>query len=109
MYSRIDLMSNMRTDNIQRSKRLKRIDWNTVQKIIVFLHWNSAKKNHVALHCGMNYDYCDRYLDWCRRMRLITFSTRYDNETISLTERGRELYRDEFEGGIETFDVTKLD
>ncbi|MGI0093206.1 MAG: winged helix-turn-helix domain-containing protein [Nitrosotalea sp.] len=89
-------MSSMRAEGIQH-KRLKRVDWDIVQKIITFLHWNRSRKNRIALHCRMNYEYCDRYLDWCRRMKLIRLNGDGDSELIELTERGKELYRDEFE------------
>lgn len=93
-------MSNMRKGKVQHKKQLKRIDWNIVQKIIVFLHWKRSKKNHVALHCRMNYEYCDMYLDWCIRMKFIKISGEGDSELVELTERGMELYRDEFEGSF---------
>lgn len=103
MCIRTNLMSSIEIENVQDKKRLKRINWNIVQKIIVFLHWNSAKKNHIALHCGMNYEYCDRYLDWCRRLKFINFDRDSNSGLIELTDRGRELYRNEFEGRVMDF------
>jgi|GEM_PF-4582606 len=49
----------------------------------------------------MNYKCCDLYLNWCIRENYVKIlSDRERRKLFVLTERGIELYHNEFEGGI---------
>lgn len=55
------------------------------------------KKSKIAMHCKMNYNCCILYLTWCRSLRLInSWPDNNGTELIVLTDRGMELYKEEF-------------
>lgn len=85
-------------EDITSKKKLKKIDWNIVRKIIVLLRWNGAmKRSKIAMHCKMNYNCCSLYLTWCMSLQLIKFwPDNEGSELIVLSDRGMELYKEEF-------------
>jgi len=80
-------------------KELKRIEWNTVKRIIVFLYYNNRfKKTKIAMQCNMAYDKFLLYLDWMHIMDLIKREVNEDGfEVVILTERGHNLFSTKFQ------------
>jgi len=94
----------LRLKQIKKSKReLKRIDWNTVKRVISTLYHNARmKKTLLATACSMGYDKCRLYIDWLEMMELIRKEINDDGfEELILTEKGRALYSKKF--NIENF------
>lgn len=83
---------------VQAKKRLVRVNWHTVERIIVLLYRNGMmKKTNIAMSGRLRYDRCSLHLNWCKSLKLI--KTRFGDdghELISLTDRGMELYREQF-------------
>jgi len=75
-------------------KELKRIEWITVKRIVVFLHYNNKfKRTKIAMRCNMAYDKFLLYLDWLYVMELVAKDIDEDGfEVISLTESGNNLF-----------------
>jgi predicted transcriptional regulator len=75
-------------------KELKRIEWSTVKRIVVFLHYNNKfKRTKIAMRCNMAYDKFLLYLDWLYVMELVTKEIDEDGfEIISLSEGGNSLF-----------------
>ena len=84
---------------INSKKELKRIEWSTVKRIIVFLYYNNRfKKTIIAMRCNMAYDKFLLYLDWLNTMDLIKKEMDEDEfEVVSLTERGNNLFLKKFQ------------
>ena len=84
---------------IEGKKELKRIEWNTVKRIIVFLYYNNRfKKTKIAMQCNMAYDKFLLYLDWMHIMDLIKREIDEDGfEVVILTERGHNLFSTKFQ------------
>jgi predicted transcriptional regulator len=80
-------------------KELKRIEWNTVKRIIVFLYYNNQfGKTRIAMQCNMAYDKFILYLDWMEVMDLVKREVGKDGyEVLSLTERGNNLFSKKFQ------------
>jgi len=80
-------------------KELKRIEWNTVKRIIVFLYYNNhIKRTRIAMQCNMAYDKFLLYLDWMEIMDLVKRETDQDGfEVVGLTERGSNLFSTKFQ------------
>lgn len=82
---------------IQGKKELDRIHCNTVQKIIVLLYRNGMmKKTAISMRCRLRYDRFRLHLDWCESLKLIETKIENKTELIGLTDRGIELYREQF-------------
>jgi predicted transcriptional regulator len=82
-----------------KKRDLKRIEWNTVKKIIISLDENGRmKKSHIATMCNMGYDKCLLYLNWLELMDLIRRDINEEglNEII-LTEKGKLLHSKKFD------------
>ena len=78
-------------------KELKRIDWNIVKRLVIFLHYNKMKKTNIAMQCSMSYDKCVLYLNWLEMMDLIKKETDPNGfEVICLNDKGNELYERKF-------------
>ena len=93
----VSLLPTIEIEEIQNKKRLMRINWNTVQKIIVLLHRNGRmKKTHIAMQCRLRYDKCVSHIAWCESLKLIKTRIENRSELIGLTDRGIELYREQF-------------
>ena len=76
-------------------KRLKRIDWDVMERLFVLFYDNgSMKKTHISMKLNMGYDKCMRYLEWMAKRHLITAETNwYDKfEYVKLTSRGIEFF-----------------
>ncbi|TLX71396.1 MAG: hypothetical protein E6L05_03685 [Thaumarchaeota archaeon] len=84
---------------IQLKRRLKRIDWKIVRRVIAFLYYDSGiKKTNMAMKCSMSYDRCVLYLDWLNAIGLIKKELDEDGfELISLSDKGIEFYKRNFE------------
>jgi len=84
---------------IEGKKELKRIEWNTVKRIISFLYYNNQfKKTKIAMQCNMAYDKFLLYLDWMDIMDLIKREVDEDGfEVVVLTERGHNLFSTKFQ------------
>ena len=82
---------------IHNKKGIERIHWNTVQKIIVLLHRNGMmRKTAISIMCRLRYDRFRMHLDWCKSMKLIETRIENRSELFSLTDRGIELYMEQF-------------
>jgi len=83
---------------------LTRIDWKIVRRLVTFLYYNSKmKKTNMAMGCHMGYDKCVRYIKWMKSFDLM--KGEFDEssaELISLSEKGRALYKERFHD-IENF------
>lgn len=78
-------------------KKLKRIDMEILNRLLVFLYYNSqTKKTNIAMKCGQSYDKCVRYLDWMKAMSLIRNDFDQGSELISLSDRGIEFFENFF-------------
>lgn len=79
-------------------RRLKRIQWDIVTRLVIIIrHHPKLKKTNIAMKSGLAYDKCVLYLDWMERMDLIRRETDEDGfQTISLADKGNELYTTEF-------------
>ena len=77
------------------TKRLTRIDWKIITRLVTFLYYNSRmKKTMTAARCNLSYDNCIRYLNWLEMMELIERQIDVDGfETIVLSQRGHDLYK----------------
>ena len=77
------------------TKRLTRIDWKIITRLVTFLYYNSRmKKTITAARCNLSYDNCIRYLNWLEMMELIERQRDADGfETIVLSQRGHDLYK----------------
>lgn len=75
-------------------KELKRIGWEIVKRLVIFLHYNSkTKKTMLAMKCSMSYDKCILYLDWLEKTKFITKEIdESGSELIELSDKGAELY-----------------
>ena len=84
---------------INGKKELKRIEWSTVKRIIVYLYYNNGlKKTKIAMQCNMAYDKFLLYLDWMDTMDLTKKDIDEDGfEVVSLTERGNILFLKKFQ------------
>ena len=84
---------------INGKKELKRIEWSTVKRIIVFLYYNNLfKKTKIAMQCNMAYYKFLLYLDWMDTMDLIKKEADEDGfEVVSLTQRGNNLFLKKFQ------------
>ena len=82
----------------KRRRELKRIDWETVKRVIGTLYYNAGmKKTILATSCSMGYDKCRLYIEWLEMMDLITRELNADgHEELLLTEKGRMLYSTKF-------------
>lgn len=91
-------MSGIRLETRQEKKKLDRINWTSVGKIIVSLHdHGEMKKTNIASRCRLRYDKCVSHIGWCQTLKLVKIKPdENDHDIISLTERGMELYREEF-------------
>ena len=80
-------------------KEIKRIEWSTVKRIIVYLYYNNGfKKTKIAMQCNMAYDKFLLYLDWMDTLDLIKKENDEDGfEVVSLTERGNNLFLKKFQ------------
>ena len=80
-------------------KEIKRIEWSTVKRIIVYLFYNNGfKKTKIAMQCNMAYDKFLLYLDWMDTLDLIKKEIDEDGfEVVSLTERGNNLFLKKFQ------------
>ena len=80
-------------------KEIKRIEWSTVKRIIVYLYYNNGfKKTKIAMQCNMAYDKFLLYLDWMDTLDLIKKEIDEDGfEVVSLTERGNNLFLKKFQ------------
>lgn len=79
-------------------KKMRRIDMDIIQRLLVFLYYNNkTKKTNIAMKCGMSYDKCILYLDWMRKISLIRNEMHDGFELISLNDRGREYFKNNFE------------
>jgi len=82
-----------------RKRRLKRIQWDIVGRLVVIIRNNPGlKKTHIAMKSCLSYDKCGLYLEWMETMDLI--KREFDEkgfQLIRLTERGNDLYLTEFE------------
>lgn len=80
-------------------KELKRIEWSTVKRIIVFLNYNNQiRKTKIAMQCNMAYDKFLLYLDWMDIMELVKRETDDEGfEVLSLTDRGHNLFSKKFQ------------
>ena len=80
-------------------KEIKRIEWSTVKRIIVYLFYNNGfKKTKIAMQCNMAYDKFLLYLDWKDTLDLIKKEIDEDGfEVVSLTERGNNLFLKKFQ------------
>jgi len=82
-------------DQQESSKRkLKRIDWSIVNRILRYLHYDGKeKKTNIAMKCNLSYNKLVMYLDWLEMMEFITRELDEKKfECISLNEKGREFY-----------------
>lgn len=78
-------------------KKLKRIDMEILQRILLFLYYNSkTKKTNIAMKCGMSYDKCILYLDWMKTISLVKNELNQGFELVSLSERGIEFFEKNF-------------
>lgn len=78
-------------------KELTRVHWPTVQKIVAVLYREGTmKKTTIARKCSVSYGRFRIHLDWCESMKLVRSEEGLESELISLTERGVELYREQF-------------
>ena len=77
------------------TKRLTRIDWKIITRLVTFLYYNSRMKRTItAARCNLSYDSCIRYLNWLEMMELIERYIDVDGfETIVLSQRGHDLYK----------------
>ena len=79
-------------------KELRKIDWHIVKRLVVFLYYDGkTKRTNIATRCNLGYDKCIRYLDWMKKMDLI--SNEHDKEgfeLVSLNEKGMEIYKNNF-------------
>ena len=94
----------LKLKQVKKNKReLKRIDWNTVKRVVSTLYHNTRmKKTLLATACSMGYDKCRLYIDWLEMMDLIRREINDDGyEELMLTEKGRSLYSKKF--NIENF------
>lgn len=78
---------------VQNKKRLRRIDFDIVKRVMSLLHHDSKiKKTNIAMKCNLGYDKCVLYLDWLEKMDLIKRENDEDGfEIIILSERGYEF------------------
>lgn len=78
-------------------KHLKRIDIEILQRLLIFLYFNSkTKKTNIAMKCGMSYDKCILYLDWMKTISLIKSESIHGFELLSLSDRGIEFFEKNF-------------
>jgi len=77
------------------TKRLTRIDWNIITRLVTFLYYNARmKRTMIASRCNLSYDKCIRYLNWLEMMEVIERQIDVDGfETIVLSQRGHDLYK----------------
>lgn len=74
-------------------KHLKRIDIEILQRLLLFLYYNSkTKKTNIAMKCGMSYDKCILYLEWMKTISLIKNESVNGFELLSLSDRGIEFF-----------------
>lgn len=79
-------------------RRLKRVEWDIVKRIVILLHDNNRlKRTNLATKSGLAYDKCALYLDW---MNVLSITNIEIDETgfqlVSLSEKGNALYEREF-------------
>jgi predicted transcriptional regulator len=88
----------IKSNQIKTQRELKRINWKTVERIVIALYENvRMKKSVLATTCHMGYDKCRLYINWLEMMELIKKEINYDGfEEMILTEKGRTLYRTKF-------------
>ena len=96
MYGITNLMSSTGI-GIQDDKELERVNWRTVQKIIISLYRNGMmRRTMIAMRCRLRYDKCRSHLDWCESLKLIKTKKDEDgSELMVLTDRGMEIYREQ--------------
>ncbi len=83
---------------LKSKKKLWRINWHAVEKIVVSLHeYGMMKRTTIATRCGLRYDRCRMHLEWCESLKLVRLKVDDDgSELFDLTERGVELYHEQF-------------
>lgn len=88
-------VNSQKLDNIKNQrKKLKRIDWDIVKRILDLLYREGkSKKTKIAMKCSINHEQVTMYLDWIDMFDFIKKETDEDeSEWIALNERGREFY-----------------
>ena len=77
------------------TKRLTRINWKIITRLVTFLYYNARmKRTVIATRCNLSYDKCVRYLNWLEMMEVIERLIDVDGfETIVLSQRGYDLYK----------------
>ncbi|MDE1862779.1 MAG: hypothetical protein KGI33_07695 [Thaumarchaeota archaeon] len=73
---------------------MRRIDWNTVNRVMGALYGNARmKRTTLATTCSMGYDKCCLYVDWLVMMELVSKERGEEGyEELALTEKGRLIY-----------------
>ncbi|MGH9992315.1 MAG: winged helix-turn-helix domain-containing protein [Nitrososphaera sp.] len=84
---------------MSRNRRLKRIHWDIIGRLVVVIRNNPGmKKTQIAMKSCLSYDKCGLYLEWMETMDLVKRELDEKGfQLIRLTERGNELYLTEFE------------
>ena len=79
-------------------REIRRIDWKVVKRLVKFLYYNSGiKKTVIAMKCNLGYDKCVLYLDWLEIVDFIHRTHNDGHETIRLSERGMDLYKNKLD------------
>ena len=72
---------------------LTRLDLNTLEKLFRnFLEKNETTKSRIAMHIGLNYNNCNKYLDWMSKRQFIIISKNNDEGIIRLSPKGRTFF-----------------
>ena len=95
IYPRQVLMSGTGGDS--KRKDLVRIHWPTIRKIIGMLYMQGAmRRTAIAMRCTIPYERVRMHLEWCESMKLTITRDVEGHGMITLTDRGHELYREQF-------------
>ena len=80
---------------VDRKKKLKRIDWDIVKRIILVLYnEGEQRRTPLATKCNLNYANCLLYIQWLIFLDLIKWKAGEDDEDlVCLTEHGMKLGR----------------
>lgn len=75
--------------------KLKKIHWETMEKIFSFLYGNNGvRRSHISMNARMSYDKCSRYLDWMSERNFIVLEKNIKTRIVlvKLTDEGVTFY-----------------